>query len=379
MGCYLCGSDKFIEILNRPSIPVWINLTKDDPMHENIMHKCILLQCVDCGHVYQPMDEKIKHILSNMYTLPHAAGPTPMGKGNWGLQRANIFLQNINKRDYKSAIEIGCSDGYMLRCLKEKGVTRLAGIDPSIEKSRGIDGISFLKEQIREDLVVGSKYDLIFSSAVFEHIEDINGVIRFCRNNLSENGELFFSVPNTQRQLISGDPGLFLHQHIHYFTESSLRYLLSKNGFKVKEIRQSESSIDTMAEIDDACELEIASNITLYSEYATKLEKILSGVCDTLNKYNVLVHGANNSLYNTLSYLKKEFKFDLVDNDINKQRKRYFGRTVRSIDDIDLICYNIVLIAAVSFYETIVKEYIDKGFKGKFKKITAVEGVACLS
>lgn len=372
MSCYLCGSKNFREILNKQETYVYMNIP-DDVTDKKARYKCIINQCGDCGHVYQPMSDELRRVLREIYLSDIASGSTPMGKGNWGLKRCNSFLGKMDLKNCKSAIEIGCADGYVLKCLKKHGLKKLVGIDPSINKTEEVDGILLLKDFANEKLILPQKYELIFSNVVMEHIENINSLMKFCRYNLAENGKIFFTVPNGQKQLEDGDPGLFLHQHIHYYTESSLRYLLSKHGFCVTSILSTKDALGVSAQITKNGETKIDTEITFYDDYQKKMERVLAKVERILQGNKVIVHGANNALNNILGFLGRNFDFVLVDNDRIKQAKRYFNKIVRSISDIQLGNYDTVLIIPTSFYEEIKADYIKKGFKGKIENILQTE------
>ena len=367
MSCYLCGSKKYIEVLNKKDGCIWTGAS-DEEKKERRAYACILHQCQVCGHVYQSVDENLRRILNEIYLSNHAQASTPTGVGNWGLKRAQIFLNKIEAKKYTSAVEIGCADGYLLRCLKDKGLKKLVGIEPSISKTEERDGILFLKEFADEKLKLPQKHDLIFSNSVFEHTEDINSIIRFCRNNLKEEGEIFFTVPNAQPRLEDGDPGLFLHEHVHYYTQHSAFYLLQNNGFEVLECSTTNDSLDVRARVNGSNAMKPAPFI-VYDDYEAKLKRVLQKVDRLLEQGNILVHGANNSLNNMLAWMHKPFDFTLVDNDETKHGKTYCGQIVRPLVEIDLSHYNTVLIIPVAFYNTIRNEYVERGFKGKIKNI----------
>ena len=367
MSCYLCGSEKYREILNKPEVCIWTS-TGDEGADRKRKHKCVLNQCEECGHVYQPITEELRNILKEIYLSDNAQASTPTGVGNWGLERAKVFLNKIGLRNYASTIELGCARGYILRCLKQRGFKKLVGIDPSLSRTEEVDGILFLKEFANEKLQLPQKYDFIFSNSVFEHIEDINSVMDFCKNNLSENSNLFFTVPNAQSRLEDGDPGLFLHQHVHYYTEQSIEYLLAKNGFEIKSMVSIKDSLDVSAQIKKSNK-QFIPKIVFYDDYQKKLEKILTKIQTILQGDKVIIHGVNNSLNNILTWLKQSFDFVLIDNDETKRGKRYFNRLVGHLADIELADYNTVLIVPVAFYETIKTEYIQRDFHGKIENI----------
>ncbi|MFX0135961.1 MAG: class I SAM-dependent methyltransferase [Candidatus Hodarchaeota archaeon] len=370
MTCYLCKSTRYAEILNKEETYIWTNTNDDTSIKRK--NKCILYQCKDCGHIYQPIDSDLRKVLREIYLSKQAQLSTPMGMGNWGIERAkrffDVFDRVVDLNKYKSAVEIGCADGYLLKYLKSLGFNKLVGIEPSITKGKEKDGVLFIKAFADEKLKLNQKFGLIFSAGVFEHIEKIHRVIRFCRSNLREDGTLFFSVPNAKRQLEDGDPDLFTHEHIHYYTPSTLEYLLSKNGFSINSIISTKDSINVSAQISNGkCE---RLRVVLYDDYQQKLEKNLVRIKKLLENKANIVHGANNALNNILNWLKKDYDFDLVDNDETKVGKTYFNKSIKSMKDIDLTNYKTVIIIPTSFYEEIRIDYIKKGFQGKFVSVT---------
>ena len=224
MTCKICEAPQYIEILNQDAISIWTGSSEI----EGNFYPCKIIQCTSCGHVYENLSSELSEKLSSIYSFGHAYGSTPPGQGNWGLERAKVFLNKVNYSKYSSAIEIGCADGYFLRFLEKHGYTKLIGLEPSLSSSSKIGNIEFIKAFANRENFI-DKVDLIFSNAVFEHIEDIISILQFVKNNLKNNGELFFAVPNAQAELETGDAALFLHEHVHYFTCNTINFLLVNN------------------------------------------------------------------------------------------------------------------------------------------------------
>ena len=369
MMCYLCGSRKYTEILNKNEVAIWTSMGSN-PNDKEMKHKCIIVQCKECGHLYQPVNKKLSSMLKEIYTSENAQASTPTGKGNWGRERAKRLLDKMKVKSFKSVIEIGCADGHILKLLKSMGVKKLVGIDPSIKKTEERNGILYFKAFAHGNFRLSQKYELIFSSAVFEHIKDINSIMRFCRNNLEENGRLFFSVPNAQKDLEHGDPGIFLHQHVHYFTERSLNYLLRKNGLEIRSLEATDDSLNVVARKNSRYVTKLPEPI-FYDDYQNKLNKVLVKTEAILKRRRVMVHGVGSGLNNILGWLHKQFNFVLADNDIHKQGRRYFGKIVKSLKDIELSKYDTVLITTFPFFEEISSQYINMGFKGEFENSVA--------
>ncbi len=48
----------------------------------------------------------------------------------------------------------------------------------------------------------------------------------------------------------------------------------------------------------------------------------------------------------------------------NKHGKMYFHKIVMSPNDLDLTCYNTILVIPHAYYDQIKTDYINRGFKG---------------
>ena len=239
MNCYICISDKYLTILDKIEIPIWDGSCNSN----NGMFFSNLRQCEKCGHVYQNIPKELSEKLTKIYNSENAQASTQTGEGNWGKERAKLFLKNIDYKKYNSVIEIGCANGYLLKFLQSQGYENLVGIDPSLSNNFKFEKIEFVKAFANEETFLKKKVDLIVSNAVFEHIENIGGVLKFCKNHLNQDGELFFAIPNSQIELEKGDPALFIHQHVHYYSENVLIYLLAINGFQLNSIKKTCNSI----------------------------------------------------------------------------------------------------------------------------------------
>jgi SAM-dependent methyltransferase len=274
--CYLCGGREAESVLDKGPVEVWNDL--GGPESLRLSHPCVVRQCRNCGHVYQPVDEALRALFDQLYRSRAAQGPSAMGLGAWGRERADaLFFREIDVSRHRSAIEIGCGDGYLLRQLKDRGLTALTGIEPSSNTDRADpDGITFINAFVDEHLQMAAPVDLIYSVAVFEHIENINGVLAFCRNNLKPDGELFFVVPNGQRQLERADPALFVHQHVHHFTEHSVRRLLSAHGFSLNTLAHRDDVLCVSASLSGDPTVPSSSLGPRYDQYQPRLDAVLS-------------------------------------------------------------------------------------------------------
>ena len=73
-----------------------------------------------------------------------------------------------------------------------------------------------------------------------------------------------------------------------------------------------------------------------------------------------------NSLNNFISWSNYNYNFSLVDNDENKIGKIYFKKKIKSLKEIKLSDYDYVIIIPKHFVNDIKKNYVNRGFNGKF-------------
>ena len=162
---------------------------------------------------------------------------TGLGQGSFGLRRADDALGFLTLACHKklsemSFLEIGCGDGYLLHRLALKGAAKVTGCEPGTSAIEGRKkfGINIINDFYRPELVE-RKYDMVFSYAVLEHVDDLKTFMAAQKKALKNDGRIFMAVPNCLRKLEIGDIGMLAYEHWNYFTEQSIRNVLAKSGF----------------------------------------------------------------------------------------------------------------------------------------------------
>jgi len=153
------------------------------------------------------------------------------------VRRRMPFLESYLTKA-QEILEIGCSSGFMLSALKDRGMD-VYGLDPSegfIEyvRSKGIQ-VKKTLEELKENH--DTAFDLILHYYVLEHIRNPLAFISQYMELLNDTGKMIFEVPCATDPLIelykvpAFDRFYWSVAHHWYFNRESLAALLKKTGY----------------------------------------------------------------------------------------------------------------------------------------------------
>jgi 2-polyprenyl-3-methyl-5-hydroxy-6-metoxy-1,4-benzoquinol methylase len=163
--------------------------------------------------------------------------------GRFGTERVGLMDAHVRSRDREPVryLDVGCSTGFVVEAARDRG-WNATGIDlnPSaIEfgRSRGLD----LRTVALEDAgLPDSTFDAISLFDVLEHLLDPARTLRTCIDLLAPGGILFLYVPNydSASRLLMGAAAHFIWptHHLNYYTPSTLRDLMARNGLTTEFI-----------------------------------------------------------------------------------------------------------------------------------------------
>ncbi|MDD5226431.1 MAG: class I SAM-dependent methyltransferase [Candidatus Omnitrophica bacterium] len=144
------------------------------------------------------------------------------------------FLSSKNARLF----DAGCATGRLLAILRERGFSNVMGLDPSpacAEAAKRLYDVRVATGTLYEikALVGNCSVDCMILSGVLEHIRDILKALFLMREILSENGLIFFDVPDAAgfAQYPDAPFQQFSTEHINFFSEVSLENLMRRHGF----------------------------------------------------------------------------------------------------------------------------------------------------
>jgi SAM-dependent methyltransferase len=155
------------------------------------------------------------------------------------------YLEKYFFQEKIFAIEIASNDGTFLKPFKKRG-HKVLGVDPAeniakIANENEIPTINeFFDSSIANSLV--NEYgeaDCVFARNVVPHSEDLHGVIAGIKNCLKPNGIGAIEFHYTQSILDETQYDSIYHEHLSYFSLSSLCYLLEKHYLHAFDIMES--------------------------------------------------------------------------------------------------------------------------------------------
>ena len=332
------------------------------------------------GVLSQDLSKKVKNTLDIRYKKEES-NSSPMNKSNHRSKHADNFLKRLNKFKIrnKSILEIGCGSGYLLERLVKKGA-QVTGVEPSnkIHKLKKIKIVKNISKLNKEE-----KFDFIISNAVIEHIFNLDKFFQSLRKLLKDGGKFFFCVPDCEYSINSGDPTMLNHEHISYFTNKSLSYILKKNKFNAHVYRDQKGNLfchgnklSKKIKIKKIKKIK-KINSNYYKKFFSKIKKF-EIMCAKYKKKNIIFYGATSAITNIFSYLRttKKENIDVIDGDIYKQNKYISGlnKQIKNPDYLNKLKKNNVIILIIAIYfEKEIKKILTKKFNITTKNILTLK------
>ncbi len=149
-------------------------------------------------------------------------------------ERLKLLSKYLRFREAESILELGCSSGFVLQALNELYPgKKLWGVEPS-HRHREYALNSSLNVVASNKNLGKRKFDIIIAFFVLEHIRNPELWLKKVCGFAKQDATILMMVPNGREALVSTYPksnyDQFIWQapHLSYFSEKSLKILLSK-------------------------------------------------------------------------------------------------------------------------------------------------------
>lgn len=346
----------------------------------SLMKSYDVVVCENCGFVYAdniPSQAEFNNYYAVMskYEFNYKDGIVSNDYINYYTKIVNFLIPYINNNNAR-ILDMGCSTGCLLSIFKLNGYSNLSGIDPSSSCVRTAKELYNIEATVNNisNFNTNKKFDLIILSAVLEHLVDFSNSMKKIRSLLKDRGLLFIEVPDAERfrLYISAPFQQFSIEHINYFSQYSMRNLLSKFSFRILEMQQNENKLNLTIDPDifvlsrktdennfkiikdNICELKIRNYILRCSKVDSEVKEIIQK--KILNKDKIIVWGVGTHTQRMIGSgsldLSKVLFF--VDSNTRYSGKRINGIEIKSPGDIK---ENVpILISTYSYQEEVIRQ-----------------------
>lgn len=217
------------------TMPAIGSIPKEEPAYP-----ALLLSCRSCSLVQLGLTVDPNILFPPEY--PYTSGTTKILRENF----AELYQECKGLIELKSedlAVDIGSNDGTLLSNFKNAG-HRVRGIEPTLmselANERQIPTLRafFGPDAVREVIGKDGKAKVITATNVFAHIENVHQIVESILDLLSDDG-VFISESHYWLSLLETlQYDTIYHEHLRYYSLSSLRYLLEAHGLEIFHVKR---------------------------------------------------------------------------------------------------------------------------------------------
>lgn len=242
MNCRSCGSSDLKSVLNLGEQPWCNDFLSEERVGKENLYPLHLVCCSKCDLL------QLNHTVSKETMFSdhcYLSGMTKTLKNHfYDVAEENIEQFNISKDDL--VVDVGGNDGTQLIQYRKLGINNLLNVECAkrvSEVSRS-SGINTVTEYFNKDCVekhIGEKTVKLYNaSGVFFHLEEIHSVIEGIKLSLRDDGVLIvqFMYAGTMIEKLNFDT--IYHEHLLYYTISSLEKLVNQFGLTIFDAYYSE-------------------------------------------------------------------------------------------------------------------------------------------
>ena len=233
-ACSICKGD--IEcLLSFPELPLTGIFIEKDIIDDYPKFNQELMLCPKCGHAQLKNMIDSKYLYQDTYT--HRSGQSKISK-NGNDFFVNYLFKLYEDTTVNAIFEIGCNDLYLLSKLEDFS-DELVGVDPiwddGVTHKGNIKVLGGFAENVNFEKVFINKPELIISSHTFEHIQDIQSVLKSVLQSVDDGTKYLIEIPCFDTLLKTCRFDQIFHQHFNYFSLHSFFNLVQLHNCEFLE------------------------------------------------------------------------------------------------------------------------------------------------
>lgn len=383
--CRGCGGHEFVDWLDLDKQPLANALVDSALLDKEKRYPLQVVYCIDCKLV------QLKYIVDPDVLFAdyvYFSSTSPVFRKHFENLAKQCFDEKLIGKD-DLIVDIGSNDGIMLKPFKELGA-RVVGVEPaSTVACKAIeDGIDTWPCYFNKDVgaEIGSERGyakLVTMTNVFAHVDNLRNIILGVKELLDPvHGNFVIEVPYLGNMVKDGTFDLVYHEHLSYFSKSTIASTLAHYGMRVSRIDMIDvhgGSMRVYADFkplphnvtDEDINLHLTPAFTGFQEIVDEKRKQVVEQILKLKAQGkrIIGYGAPAKASTLLNYYRlSQYHIGyIIDDSPAKQEKLIPGVHIPIVDvmgDQNYVDY--VFIFAWNFKDSIIKKLKDQGYKGKF-------------
>ena len=301
--CRLCESTNLLPVVDLGFHPLADTFLPEILLNESeTSYPLQLALCQSCGHVFTLFSVSAEdRYKKNEYSYDSSNSPV-------SIEHFKEFATTIIKQEKllkdSLIVDIGSNVGTLLLHFKNLGFNNVLGVEPSkniakIAIKNDIPTINdFFSQKAVDQIVSKGSVDLLISSNVVNHIDNLLGLVKDAKKILSKTGVFIFEVPYLLDLIKNTAFDTIYHEHVHYFGVKPLALFFRNHGFSVYKVEKLDYMCGSIRvylklgnEIHDSVEklIQEEEKFNLYNLYTFK--NFMERVCNV--KFLVNSHLSN--------------------------------------------------------------------------------------
>lgn len=234
--CRACQSRNVIQFLDLGSQP-FANALLDPDFKEEKKYPLSLSYCKDCSLVQLDYTASPEELFSNYFWVTSTSSTAR--------EYAKQFYKNVKKYikdDPRYVLEIASNDGTFLKEFKKHG-HEVLGVDPARNIAEQANAqeiatiVDFFQKIVAEKIVKEKGYpSVIYARNVLPHVADLSGFVEGLADCCSDDNLLVIEVHYSGKILDELHYDSIYHEHLHYFTLTSVMNLLRQYGLAAFDV-----------------------------------------------------------------------------------------------------------------------------------------------
>jgi SAM-dependent methyltransferase len=241
-ACRACGDSDLRKILAFGKTPLADRLlTADQLADPDVAVPLTLMFCPGCSLVQIAETVAPEVLFGGDYPYFSSVSSTLLAHSKANAEEL-IELMGLGLKSL--VVEIASNDGYMLKNFVERGIPVL-GIDPAPAPAAAAveAGVRTLNTFFGRDFARRLKdeerpADLIIANNVLAHVADLNGLVEGIAILLAPGGRAVLEMPYVADLIEHDEFDTIYHQHLCYFSVTSLDRLFRSHGLFVNDVRR---------------------------------------------------------------------------------------------------------------------------------------------